>query len=214
MWALDATYLFIVKVSSDGCEAGDGGGGAPGTQRSVEFLGLAVIAHTRTLQQSRCIKDGFVDTLPNKTWSRLPWEAAAICKLYHFFFFQLVLLNNLAFIALVFGPLHLMLCRLTRRDPGNDKWWMHIEIPKHFSFLWLVKFKHSGAWGQQPSVSLTRSDLFMKPTKVPLERTRAIWLPGDQYATVHHPAEVSGHVKCQKGAFWRLRRRALSCISP
>lgn len=54
---------------------------------------------------------------------------------------------------------------------------MHKEIPKHFNFLWLVRFERGGASGQQPSVSLTRSDLFMKPTKVPPAETRGHLAP-------------------------------------
>lgn len=53
-----------------------------------------------------------------------------------------------------------------------------------------------GALGKQPSVSLTRPGLFMKPTKTLPAETKAIWLSGDQYATVHHPGEFSGHMKC------------------
>lgn len=65
---MEQTWLFIVKVSSDGSEA-DGGGG--GTQRSVGFLGLAVIA-AHALQQSCYIKAYFVDIILHKTWSLLP----------------------------------------------------------------------------------------------------------------------------------------------
>lgn len=66
-----------------------------GIQRSVEFLGLAVIT-AHSLQQSYYIKAYFVDIILYKAWSSLPWEATAICKLYQFRF-QKVLLINLGF---------------------------------------------------------------------------------------------------------------------
>lgn len=63
-----------------------------GIQRSVEFLGLAVIA-AHSLQQSHYIKAHFVYIILYKAWSLLPWEATAICKLYQFGFQKVLLIN-------------------------------------------------------------------------------------------------------------------------
>lgn len=76
-----------------------------------------------------------------------------------------------------------------------------------FPVLQLVRCVYRRRLGQQPPVSLTRSGLFMKSTKTLPVETKAIWLPGDQYATVHHPGEFLGHMKCcslkkERGGGW------------
>lgn len=63
-----------------------------GIQRNVGYLGLGVIT-AHTLQQSYYIKAYFVDIILYKVWSLLPWEAAAICKLYQFLFQKVLLIN-------------------------------------------------------------------------------------------------------------------------